>query len=150
MRTVHQLCDASCCQVAQVALNFRIRPRSFELLEHGFEGDKGSNQNIVVEGFLCGAVGAFIDFYIGKPGQRRVRDRLEMWWLRLSDVRWGNFGRGEALFAVQVMDRIFSRRIFAALARANLRSALPPAGDRYAGVADRQLSAISRSSAVFA
>jgi hypothetical protein len=66
---------------------------------------------------VCGAVGAFIDFYIGKPGQRRVGDRLEMWWLRLSDVCWGNFGRGEALFAVQVMDRIFGRRIFAALAR---------------------------------
>jgi len=56
---------------------------------------------------LAAAAETVVDFYIGKPGQRRVKDRLEMWWLRLSDVRWGNFGRGEALFAVQVMDRIF-------------------------------------------
>jgi hypothetical protein len=62
---------------------------------------------------VCGLVGgALIDFYIGKPGQRRVRDRLETWWLRLSDVRWGNFGREEALFAVEVMDRLFGRRLF--------------------------------------
>jgi hypothetical protein len=59
-----------------------------------------------------GVVGAFIDFYIGKPGQRRVRDWLETWWLRLSYVHWGNFGREEALFAVQVIDRVFGRRLF--------------------------------------
>jgi hypothetical protein len=59
-----------------------------------------------------GVLGAFIDFYIGKPGQRRVRDWLETWWLRLSDVRWGNFGREEALFAVRVIDRLFGRRFF--------------------------------------
>jgi hypothetical protein len=29
-------------------------------------------------------------------------------------VRWGNFGREEALFAVQVMDRLFGRRLFSA------------------------------------
>jgi hypothetical protein len=61
-----------------------------------------------------GAVGAFIDFYIGKAGQRRVRDWLETWWLRLSDVRWGNLGREEALFAVKVMDRLFGSRLFSA------------------------------------
>jgi hypothetical protein len=59
-----------------------------------------------------GVVGAFIDFYIGKSGQRRVRDWLETWWLRLSYVRWGNIGREEALFAVQVMDRLFGRQLF--------------------------------------
>ena len=59
-----------------------------------------------------GVVGAFIDFYIGKPGQRRVRDWLETWWLRLSYVCWGNIGQEEALFAVQVMDRLFGKRFF--------------------------------------
>jgi hypothetical protein len=58
-----------------------------------------------------GVVGAFIDFYIGKRGQQRVQDWLETWWLRLSYVRWGSFGREEALFAVQVMDRLFGRRL---------------------------------------
>ncbi len=62
----------------------------------------------------CGGAGAFIDFYIGKVGQRRVRDWLETWWLKLSYVRWGNLGREEALFAVQVMDRLFGRRFFSA------------------------------------
>jgi hypothetical protein len=60
----------------------------------------------------CGGMGAFIDFYIGKRGQQRVRGWLETWWLKLSYVRWGNFGREEALFAVQVMDRLFGRRLF--------------------------------------
>jgi hypothetical protein len=62
----------------------------------------------------CGGVGAFIDFYIGKAGQRRVKGWLETWWLRLSYVRWGNFGREEALFAVRVMDRLFGKRLFSA------------------------------------
>ena len=28
------------------------------------------------------------DFWIGKKGEKRVRDWLETWWLRLSYVRW--------------------------------------------------------------
>jgi hypothetical protein len=59
-------------------------------------------------------LGAFIDFYIGKAGQRRVRGWLETWWLKFSDVRWGNLRREEALFAVQVMDRLFGSRLFSA------------------------------------
>jgi hypothetical protein len=62
----------------------------------------------------CGVIGAVVDFYIGRRGQERVRDWLETWWLRLSCVRWGNFGREEALFAVQVMDRLFGARLFSA------------------------------------
>ena len=72
-------------------------------------GSWGSVLTIVA---AFGVVGAFIDFYIGKPGQQRVRSWLETWWLRLSYVRWGNLGREEALFAVQVMDRLFGRRLF--------------------------------------
>jgi len=59
----------------------------------------------------CG-VGAFIDFYIGESGQQRVRDWLQAWWVRFSDVRWGNLGREEAVFAVKAMDRLFGRRLF--------------------------------------
>jgi len=55
----------------------------------------------------AGFIGAFIDFYIGKSGQAAVRKSLEDWWLRLEYVRWGNFGRKEALFAVSVIDKIF-------------------------------------------
>lgn len=57
-----------------------------------------------------GAIGIGIDFLLGKSGQQRVKDWLETWWLRLSDVKWDNFGRKEALFALQKMDRWFGRR----------------------------------------
>jgi hypothetical protein len=60
----------------------------------------------------CGGAGALIDFWIGKRGQQRVKDWMETWWLRLSDVRWDNVGREEARFAVRVMDRLFGRRLF--------------------------------------
>jgi hypothetical protein len=60
----------------------------------------------------CGGVGAFIDFWIGKRDEKRVRDWLETWWLRLSYVNWGNLGREEALFAIQVIDYLFGRKFF--------------------------------------
>jgi hypothetical protein len=66
------------------------------------EGTLPSWGNALATIAACGGVGAFIDFYIGKRGQQRVRDWLETWWIRLSYVRWGNFGRQEALFAMQV------------------------------------------------
>jgi hypothetical protein len=62
----------------------------------------------------CSGVGAFIDFWIKKRGQERVRDWLETWWLRFSYVRWGNLGREEAIFAVQVIDYAFGRKFFSA------------------------------------
>jgi hypothetical protein len=70
--------------------------------------------NVLTTVAACGVAGAFIDFYIGKPGQRRVRGWLETWWIRLSYVRWGNFGRQEALFAVEVIDWLFGRRLLSA------------------------------------
>ena len=41
-------------------------------------------------------LGAFIDFWLGRVGQKKLRTLLETWWLRLSYVRVGNFGREEA------------------------------------------------------
>jgi hypothetical protein len=76
-------------------------------------------------------VGAFIDFYIGKSGQKLVKGWLETWWLRFSYVDARNFGREEALFAVAVMDRVFGRRFFsvrrvcAVTVAAILSSAIP-------------------------
>lgn len=60
----------------------------------------------------CCAVGAFIDFYIGKDGQRRVRDWLETWWLKFSYVRWDTIGCDEARFAINAMGQLFGRRLF--------------------------------------
>jgi hypothetical protein len=60
----------------------------------------------------CGGIGAFIDFWIGKRGQRRVRDWLETWWLRFSYVNLKNFGREEARFAIATMDKVLGRGFF--------------------------------------
>jgi len=76
------------------------------------EGTLASWGNALTVVAACGVVGVFIDFYIGKPGQQRVRDWLQAWRVRLSDVRWGNLGREEVAFAVKVMDGLFGRRLF--------------------------------------
>jgi hypothetical protein len=60
----------------------------------------------------CSAAGAFVDFYIGKDGQRRVKGWLETWWLKFSYVRWDTVGRDESRFAITVMDQLFGRRLF--------------------------------------
>jgi hypothetical protein len=62
----------------------------------------------------CCGIGAFIDFYIGKSGQRRVKDWLETWWLKSSYVRWGALGRDEALFAVLIFHLLLGNRLFSA------------------------------------
>jgi hypothetical protein len=76
------------------------------------EGTLEAWGSVLTTAAACGGVGAFIDFYIGKRGQQRVRSWMETSWLRLSYVRWGNLGAEEALFAVQVIDRLFGRRLF--------------------------------------
>lgn len=55
------------------------------------------------------AVGVFVDFVIGKSGQKKVRAWLEEKWLIWSDIKLDNFGRREAAFATNVIDRIFGR-----------------------------------------
>jgi hypothetical protein len=60
----------------------------------------------------CGGAGAFIDFWIGKRGEKRVRDWFETWWLRFSYITMKSFGREEALYAVGILDRLFGRRLF--------------------------------------
>ena len=64
-----------------------------------------------VAGVMTGA-GAFIDFYLGPTGRQRAKDRMVKWWVKIEDVRWAYFGRDEALFALQKMDRLFGRRFF--------------------------------------
>jgi hypothetical protein len=61
---------------------------------------------------LAGGIGRFIDFLIGKAGQQKAKDLLLKWWVRFDDVRWTNFGREEGLYAGQVIERWFGRRIW--------------------------------------
>ncbi len=56
-------------------------------------------------------IGVFIDFVLGKSGQKWVRDHLERWWIRMSYVRWGNLGEEEAIFCYAIMDRLFGKFI---------------------------------------
>jgi hypothetical protein len=72
---------------------------------------------------LAGGLGVFIDFLIGKAGQERAKDFLLRWWVRFDDVRWKNFGREEGLFAADIMEKWFSRKIWS-LRRAILFSLL--------------------------
>jgi hypothetical protein len=60
----------------------------------------------------CTGAGAFIDFYIGKNGQKRVKDWLETWWYRLSDIPVKAVGREEALNALRVVDYLFGPMLF--------------------------------------
>ena len=59
-----------------------------------------------------GGLGAFIDFVIGKAGQVKAKDFLLKWWVRFDDVRWNNFGREEGLFAGQLIERWFGKRVW--------------------------------------
>jgi hypothetical protein len=59
----------------------------------------GNFENFMLIVGACAGVGKFLDFWIGKAGQQRLKDRLETWWLRVSYVRWDNLGREEALFS---------------------------------------------------
>lgn len=61
---------------------------------------------------LLTSLGVFIDFLLGRAGQARTRRLLEEWWIRFDDVRWGNFGKEEASFAVGVLDKFCGRRLF--------------------------------------
>jgi hypothetical protein len=60
---------------------------------------------------VAGGLGHFIDFLIGKAGQQRAKDFLTDWWVRFDDVRWKNFGREEGLFAGQLIERWFGKKI---------------------------------------
>jgi hypothetical protein len=57
-----------------------------------------------------GGLGALIDFLIGRVGQDRTRDLLESWWVSFDDIKWSNFGRKEASFAISLIGFICGDR----------------------------------------
>jgi len=54
-----------------------------------------------------GGVGAFADFFLGKTGQKRVREAMETWWIMLSDVELRTFGAREARLAATLLEKMF-------------------------------------------
>jgi hypothetical protein len=63
---------------------------------------------------VVGSLGAFIDFLIGRTGQAKAKDFLLKWWVRFDDVQWKNFGKEEGLFAAQLIEKCFGKRIWSA------------------------------------
>jgi hypothetical protein len=61
---------------------------------------------------LFGGVGALIDFLIGRAGQAKAKDFLLKWWVRFDDIKWNNFGREEGLFAGEIIQKLFGRRVW--------------------------------------
>lgn len=59
---------------------------------------------IVAAFAVCTTVTALAEFYGGKSLQKKIKSKLEDWWLRLSDIRSPNVGLVEASFS----DRLLS------------------------------------------
>jgi hypothetical protein len=58
-----------------------------------------------------GAIGYFIDFYLGKRGQEKVKDWLLKGWSAFDDMKWYNFSEKEAQYFVSLQDRVFGARL---------------------------------------
>lgn len=53
----------------------------------------------------CGGCGAFVDFFIGKAGQKNVRKVVETWWIKLAELPSKYYSRAEAEFAYNFLVR---------------------------------------------
>jgi len=68
-------------------------------------------QNLLKMTIAFGGCGAAIDFLLGKNGQKKVRDWLELQWYRFSEIKWDNFEEKEASMSIRIIDRIFGKRL---------------------------------------
>ena len=60
----------------------------------------------------CAALGAAIDFWLGRDGAKVIKGALETSYLWLADVKMRNFGRKEAELAVEWLDAMAGRYLF--------------------------------------
>lgn len=70
----------------------------------------------IIDGFFIIVTGVvmlvgFVDFMRGVEGQKRVRQRLENWWLSLQYTKWRDLGKREASTFLGLMDRVFGLRL---------------------------------------
>jgi hypothetical protein len=61
---------------------------------------------------VTGALGASIDFLIGKASRQKAKNFLLKWWIRFDHVHSKNFGREEGLFAGRLIAKWFGRKIW--------------------------------------
>ena len=64
-------------------------------------------------GIAAGA-GAFLDFYVGKKGQKSIRDWLETMWVKMSYMTINDVVRAESNVAARMLSRVFGVRLFSA------------------------------------
>jgi hypothetical protein len=57
-------------------------------------------------------VGALIDLLMYRSEKKKLKARLEDWWLWFSDVSWNNFGRKEAELSIEILDRWAGSRLW--------------------------------------
>ena len=69
-------------------------------------------QNILWPVALLGGIGALIDFFLGKAGQRRLKGWLEVQWYKFHEVNWHNFTAKEASYYIKASDRIVGAKLF--------------------------------------
>lgn len=57
----------------------------------------------------CGGIGAFLDFLLGRAGQKKVRNVLERWWIQLAYIEARTFASAEASAAATILQRLFGK-----------------------------------------
>ena len=60
----------------------------------------------------CAGIGALIDFYIGKDGQKKTKLYLEEWWYRLSYMSLTFIGKEELKNTIAILDALFGVPFF--------------------------------------
>lgn len=61
---------------------------------------------------IAAIIGGFFDFYVGKNGQKLVRNWMESLWIRLSYMTLSDVARVESLLAGRVISKVFGTRLF--------------------------------------
>jgi hypothetical protein len=56
---------------------------------------------------LLTALGWWIDLALDDSQERRLRRRLDDWWVRFDEITWFNFGQQEGRAALAMFDRVF-------------------------------------------
>jgi hypothetical protein len=69
-------------------------------------------QNIVWPFLALGAIGYFIDFYIGKAGRKQTTERLVRAWREFyAELKLSNFAAKEAMYFLRLFDPVFGSRL---------------------------------------
>jgi len=58
------------------------------------------------------AIGWWIDLALDDYQTKRVRRRLDDWWIAFDKITWFNFGQQEGLAALRLFDRVFGPTLF--------------------------------------